>query len=200
MCSQKKFEGQLAVGSKWADYVADYLNSKGVLCEATPMRIAQPPEEIKEFTQTDKDITFTHLPGNLEVKSRNHLFSNIPRNYPYGSIFVDTVSGWEQKQEKPIAVVSVSQINGCMLVCPADTYSTWKKIERFDKYRGYSDVFYTVEKEHLKPMSWLVEKLLKEQEDTSDSHNRVGKHMYAGGKDGWWISTKIVSIEGELDE
>jgi hypothetical protein len=29
---------------------------------------------------------------------------------------------------------------------------------------------------------------------------QVGKHMYAGGKDGWWISTKIVSIEGELDE
>lgn len=26
---------------------------------------------------------------------------------------------------------------------------------------------------------------------------QVGKQMYLGGKDGWWISTKIISIEGE---
>lgn len=26
---------------------------------------------------------------------------------------------------------------------------------------------------------------------------QVGKHMYIGGKDGWWVTTKIVSIEGE---
>jgi len=34
-----------------------------------------------------------------------------------------------------------------------------------------------------------------------DTHKRlpvqVGKHMYIGGKDGWWVTTKIVSIEGE---
>jgi len=29
------------------------------------------------------------------------------------------------------------------------------------------------------------------------AHDVLGKHMYIGGKDGWWVTTKIVSIEGE---
>jgi len=162
--TQEKFVEQLSIGSKWAQKVADYLNSKGVICEATPMRVAKNAEEIKEFTRTDKDITFKHIPGNLEVKSRNMAFPSSPKMFPHDTCFVDTVSGWEQKEEKPFATVTISQLNGNMVVFPADTYDTWEQITRFDKYRGYSDTFYIIKKEYIKSIDWLVDLLLAQQD------------------------------------
>ena len=39
--------------------------------------------------------------------------------------------------------------------------------------------------------------------DDADADRRlplqVGKRMYVGGMGGWWLSTRIVSIEGEQD-
>lgn len=163
MYSQKVFEEQLSIGSKWADYVANYLNSKGVLCLATPMRVAQTKEEIQEFTLNDKDITFLEMPGNLEVKSRNLGFNNTVNSFPFHTAMVDTVSGWNQKSEKPIAVVCVSQVTKCLLVIPTETEHLWGQETQYDKLRGHSDTFYVVPKEHMKPITWLVDKLLEEQ-------------------------------------
>lgn len=36
---------------------------------------------------------------------------------------------------------------------------------------------------------------LQEIYDLSESAPEVGKRLYVGGKDGWWISTPVVSIE-----
>jgi len=165
MYTQEKFEEQLAIGSRWADFVADYLNSQGVVCEATPMKIAQTPEEIKEFTRNDKDITFKYLPGNLEVKSRSFGFSPSLNWFPQSPTFVDTVSGWSQKKEKPRAVITVSQVTKAMAVFPAETEPNWTTLTAYDKLRGYSDTFYMIDKEFMKPIGWLVEKLLKEQDE-----------------------------------
>lgn len=161
---QEQFVEQLTIGSSWAQFVADYLNEQGVLCEATPMRVAQTPEEIKEFTETDKDITFKHLPGNLEIKSRSFGFSPSLKWFPQNPTFVDTVSGWSQKKEKPRAVITVSQITKAMVVFPAETQPHWTTLTAYDKLRGYNDTFYMIDKQYMKPIDWLVEKLLAEQD------------------------------------
>lgn len=161
---QKEFVEQLTIGSSYADYVAAYLNDRGVFCEATPMRVARTPEEIKEFTENDKDITFKYLPGNLEVKSRNIGLSANLRYVSENPMFVDTVSGWGQKKETPRAVITISQITKHMAVFPADTQPQWTTLKTYDKRRGYFDTFYMIDKSLAKTIDWLIEGLLKEQE------------------------------------
>lgn len=41
---------------------------------------------------------------------------------------------------------------------------------------------------------------MKEVWDLPESEPEVGKLLYIGGKDGWWLSTEVVAIEYESRE
>lgn len=153
------FLQELAIGSKWAEHAAAELNAMGIPCEATEMRVAQTEEEIKEFTEHDQDVVLLDGSGHFEVKSRRLNFHYHPFTYPFETAFVDTVSGWEQKLEKPLAVLLVSQQTGKIMVIPPESREHWKTTTTFDNVRGFTDTWYVVPKEHMMRLDTFVERM-----------------------------------------
>jgi hypothetical protein len=150
------FLKELATGNKWAAHVAEHLNSVGISCYTPESKIRKNISEISSFSENEKDIVFTEMSGHLEVKSRALAFNKLVQSYPYDTAFVDTVSGWEKKLEKPLAVILVSQKTSSMLYIPVNTSHLWSSERKYDRVRGITDTWLTVDKKHLLPMSELV--------------------------------------------
>lgn len=117
------------------------------------------------MTRHEKDIVFswTHIP--LEVKSSSREFSDDINDYPYDSLFVDTVSGYDNKAITPMAYVVVSQPLGGMVCVSPSSYDAWEKVHRFDRQREIPDWFYSAPKNMLIPFNMLVEYLLIQQNE-----------------------------------
>ena len=161
------FKRELATGNKWANHVADSLNSFDVPCHATEMVFRDDISQIPEFSQNDKDVILHGMSGFIEVKSRNLSFSSDPSSYPYETAFVDTADGWSKKAEKPTAVVLISQRTSEMLVVPVTSESCWGQESKYDRVRGIFDTWLIVHKTHLRPFSELVEHLRQHQSLTT---------------------------------
>lgn len=146
--SKELFVSELTIGTKWAFYVADFLNEQGIACHATEMELAETEADIPKFSKSEKDIILHDIEGSLEVKSRRIVFNDW-LSYGYDEMFVDTVSGWHKKEEKPLAVIVVSQITGKMLVIPSETEPNWFKFSGYDKIRGIHDVWYMARKKDM---------------------------------------------------
>lgn len=157
------FVEQLAIGHGWATYVADALNDRGVRCEVTEMEICKDLEDAKRFAD-EKDIIFNDMPGYLDVKSKAMRFNSDPDSFPYTTAFVDTEHGWNQKKEKPLAVILVSQFTKEMLVVPPSTSSTWKPVRKRDRIRNIWDNFLQIRKSDLRRFDDLVQWLLARQD------------------------------------
>lgn len=152
-------------GGYWATKVAERLQCQGVACYAPPVEIARTSEERQHMTRHEKDIVFswTHIP--LEVKSSSREFNDDINHYPYDSLFVDTVSGYDNKAITPMAYVMVSQPLGGMVCVSPSSYDAWEKVHRFDRQREISDWFYSAPKNMLIPFNMLVEYLLIQQNE-----------------------------------
>lgn len=129
------FLEQLAIGDEWADHVAKHITMAGKYAHATPTQIARTPEQIAAFTALEKDILLDK-DRTLEVKSRSFYFTSID-DYPYPTVFVDTVEGWEAKQVKAVAVAVVSQKSGAIVVVPVSTEASWSEKRVFDSKRDF---------------------------------------------------------------
>ena len=152
-------------GGKWAKQVAKRLNDEGVRCEATKVMIAKNNEERDHMTKFEKDIIFDWSDKCLEVKSSTRDFTDDIAQYPFSSLFVDTVSGFDAKVEKPIAYVFISQKSGGMICISPKSYEHWVKINAFDNKRKIMEWFYSAPKETLLTIDVLVSFLLKKQEE-----------------------------------
>jgi len=162
------YEASFVLGGKYAELVAKRLRFDDVDCYAPPIKLARNKEERDYMTKYETDIVLNKLPYGLEVKSSSRIFNDDPLSYPYASLFVDTVSGFDAKVFKPLAYVFVSQ-TGTGMLCLSVKHSqhTWVIKERFDQYRKITDKFYSVPKEMLKPfslMSGVLVGLQKSQE------------------------------------
>lgn len=129
------FLEQLKIGDEWAEYVAARIRHAGKHAEATPTQVAQSAEEVQEFTENEKDILLDQG-RTLEVKSRSVSFTGI-HDYPYETVFVDTVEGWLQKRSDPVAVAVVSQVTGGVVMIPCKTEGLWGRRTVFDGKRGF---------------------------------------------------------------
>jgi len=125
------------------------------------MRVAETVEERSEFYD-EKDLTFTLMPGYLEVKSQSRHFTDDPQSWPLPSTIVDTVLGWERKDPRPLATVLVSIHTGGAIVIPSSTEHLWKKQVKYDTQRKINDTFFIAHKSLLRPFhelaDWLVER------------------------------------------
>lgn len=151
------YKSAMESGHAFNKIVAMRLESEGISAEAPEFSFAQSKEEIKEYTLNDKDI----IVGDqvIEVKSRNLDFSDNPESFPYDDLIIDTVSGYEAKDPKPIAYVMVSQNTGGMFVFPTAFAKSWRVERKYDRYRKHEDNFYLAPKELARPFSQLVNKL-----------------------------------------
>ena len=152
------FRQKLETGHRWARAVAERLQAEGIDARLTPLRWRNSIDDRHRF-RNEQDVVVNTDEGQyvIEVKSRDLDFDEEPSSYPYDTAYVDTVSGWDQKDREPTAVVLVSQLTGGMLVVPVrKTRAHWRKVRNFDRRRSISDWWYEVDKQFLKPMSDLI--------------------------------------------
>ncbi len=155
--SNELFQQQLTIGHKWTTLVAERLNNCGIEAEVTAMDYVDEEAEMGDYAD-EQDVTL--ITGHcVEVKSRNLEFGADPKSFPYTTAFVDTVGGWAKKINTPIAVVFASQITGEMLVVMTDTFDQWGSVKKFDRVRGYSDNFHTVQRRLLLPFDEGVKQI-----------------------------------------
>ena len=150
-------------GGNWSKYVADVLQDRGVRCFAPDIQIATTNAEREYMTRHEQDIIFDWNDETLEVKSSSRDFTDECSEYPYQSLFVDTVFSFDSKIVKPLAYVFVSQkLKGLVCLSPK-AKNHWRKVEAFDKQRQINDVFYSASKSLLIPFDDLVNHLVEHQ-------------------------------------
>lgn len=161
-CSEKEepmfnYHQAMKDGHAFNEIVAMRLKSEGILAKVPEFSFAKTKEEIKDYTLNDKDV----IVGDnvIEVKSRNLTFGDDPNSFPYDELIIDTVSGYQAKNPKPIAYVMVSQNTGGMFIFPTAFSESWKIEKKYDRYRKHEDSFYLAPKAYGRPFSQLVEKL-----------------------------------------
>jgi hypothetical protein len=129
------FLQQLKIGDRWAEFVAEQIQEVGKYAYATPTKIAESEDDIKDFTENEKDILLSR-DRTLEVKSRSFHFTSVD-DYPYETAFVDTVEGWAVKAVKPVAVAVVSQVTGGIVMVPMSSAAVWSQKTVYDSKRGF---------------------------------------------------------------
>lgn len=159
------FFDELAEGHEWAERVAAKLRAAALPVEVTPMRRRATIEHRHEFAkEVDLFVGSKRVP--IEVKSRRLRFTDDPATYPYNTAFIDTVSGWDAKEPRPMAVVLISQHTGGMLVVPPSTSPSWVRESRRDRVRNIQDTWYCAPKGQLKTMDSLIDWLRPRTEPT----------------------------------
>jgi len=108
----------------------------------------------------------------IEVKSSSRDFTCI-EDFPFSSPYVDTVSGWEAKKPKPLAIVVLSQTRGGCIVIPASSLHKWLKIRGVDHVRHIEDTWYACPKEECKTLK-----------DLADWYHKQYRYGQAGGVHG----------------
>lgn len=149
----------MAAGHRYNHLVADRLRASGINCHVPELVIAQTLTELRGMTLNEKDIVLSDVQGNIEVKSMNRNFGSDPNTFLFRKVIVDTVSGFHQKLETPVAYVIVSQITKEMFVVPVTTKEHWEVREAMDYDRGFIETFYYCEREKCKPFDELVDYL-----------------------------------------
>lgn len=152
------FFDELARGHQWAEFVAERLRRAGFETEVTPMRKRQSIEHRHEFAR-EIDLLVGPRKAPFEVKSRDLSFGEDVASYPYRTAFVDTVSGWDAKDPRPVAVVLVSQRTRAMLVVPPSTAPEWERESKRDRVRGIDDEWYTISRSRLLTFDELAERM-----------------------------------------
>jgi hypothetical protein len=112
-------------------------------------------EQRRKKYRNEKDII---LPSGdiIEVKSRNLDFDDDPDNFPYPTVFVETVSSWKGHDPTPLAVVHISQITGDMLVTMGYDEPNWTIEKKYDRVRSIHDTWYMADRNHLETFDFLV--------------------------------------------
>lgn len=146
------FFQKLEDGQEYAEYIASCLRNAGLPAVAAGVTRRRSIEEAKNFSNTKDVLACGKI---LEAKSRRRKFTS-PRNYPFTTIFVDTVSGWRAKLEKPFAYVFVSQITRAILWLPGTDDSDWQIRRAYDRERGIEDDFYEAPREWCRSFEDLV--------------------------------------------
>lgn len=149
------YKASMTKGHKYNVLVGDRLKSLDISCTVPDLYLVKDMSEIPDMTKYEKDII---LDSNavLEVKSRDLWFTDDLRTYPHNNLIVDTVSGYDLKEVKPIGYIFVSQRGGGMITLPTYTSPTWEKKRLYDKYRDIYEDFYIASIDQCKTFSALI--------------------------------------------
>jgi hypothetical protein len=151
-------------GHSYNKIVAKHLADSGIPCTVPELQIAKNNEERRFMTLTEKDIVLDLVPYVLEVKNVSIEFGWDPKDFPFPTTIVDTVSSYEDKEEKPVAYILRSKKTGAMLTVGMSSKNRWRQKTLYDKKQQLTDNFYIVDKKDLRTMQELIDYLLKLQE------------------------------------
>lgn len=151
------FKQELEEGFKWQQEVAKYFKEQGLNAIVPALTFRDNISDAKRYADLE-DISCCGK--NLEVKSRKLRFTT-PLDFPFETVLVDTVSGWDLKTKRPDAYICISTITKQMICLPTNDISKWVKVERFDATRKIKDIFYECPKSEWKNINSLIKALKK---------------------------------------
>lgn len=126
------FEAELRKGYKWQLHVASQLEALGYSAISGAYVMRANIADARLFADT-ADITIgDHV---VEVKSRNLSFTG-PDDYPYDTVFIETVSSYDSRARKPALYACVSQLTGATIgLDAAKTRDSWTICKKWDSVR-----------------------------------------------------------------
>ena len=180
--NDKLFFDECRKGQKWQEYVGRYIEKRGLEVnmpelsfrsnpnvadfsedDAGRFALARKKQEMarKEFVNS-KDIVI--VPNIIiEVKSRRLKFTS-QKDFPYSTVIIDTVSGYNQKDPKPILYVSVSRDTGAMIATRGRCPERWSNRKVFDKVRRIKETNYECGLEYWRPLDDYLEVIVNHNE------------------------------------
>jgi hypothetical protein len=149
------FFSQLKEGFEWQKLPKLFFELHGLKVEMPELTIRDSIKDAGAYMSSKDLIVNGHI---IETKSRNEAFT-YPLSFPYRTLFVDTVSGFDGKKVKPLAYVFISRPTGCMICLMTSTFSSWTIEEKFDRVRGITDKFYLADRRICSELDELIEVL-----------------------------------------
>jgi hypothetical protein len=146
------FRRELEHGYQWQRYVVEQLRKNGIVARVPDLHFRTSVSDRHDWEETT-DVTLENGKS-LEVKSRRLKFTG-PTDYPFPTVIVDTVSGYNAKRVKPQAYVLVSTITGNIIWMSGERIG-WTIQEKYDATRKISDSFFLAPREALMPFCELV--------------------------------------------
>lgn len=149
------FLRELRAGHSWQYLPLTFFRLHGLPAEMPDLSVRKDISEAEHWKDS-QDITIGEHA--IEVKSRNEAFTS-PESFPYATVIVDTISGWDQKVKKPLSYVMVSRPTGAMLCLRGTSNEDWTTEQKYDSVRNIRDDFYVAPKGKLRTMNALIEML-----------------------------------------
>ncbi len=146
------FLSELKSGFDWQSLPALFFKLHGLSVEMPDLRVRDSIRDAHNWLNETDLIVNGHF---IEVKSRNESFIT-SRSFPYSTIFVDTVSGYDAKEKKPTAYIMISRPTGSMLCLRANNSNGWTTERKHDRVRKIWDDFYVAPRENLQTLDALV--------------------------------------------
>jgi len=159
------FKARWEKGESYTSQIAKRLRSEG-LEVVEPERTFRESFEDRKRYRDEVDLVVSGV--RIEVKSRRHHWMTLD-DFPYPSIFVDTVKKWDGHKVRPFATINVSQKTGAVIVVPGKSHSKWTKVSGVDKDSKYKSEFYSAPRETWATYEQLVEALRRLSERTEES-------------------------------
>ncbi|MCK9567628.1 hypothetical protein M0R72_01600 [Candidatus Pacearchaeota archaeon] len=152
------FFSQLKEGFEWQKLPKLFFELHGLKVEMPELTIRDSIADAGAY-MSSKDLIVNGQ--TIETKSRNEAFT-YPLSFPYKTLFVDTVSGFDGKKKKPLAYVFISRPTGSLICLMTSTISSWTIEEKFDRVRKITDRFYLADRKLCTTLDELVEALKAE--------------------------------------
>lgn len=135
--SKQDFLNRKKIGDQMEAFVTKRLIDAGIDATQPFMEDGLP---ISDYTKYQKDIIANgHV---LEVKGRNVHFTSV-EDFPYKTIFVEGVGGFDKKDVRPKFYVNISHRTGAIIALDVDeTFEKWTTGVVPDRARGFSFKMY----------------------------------------------------------
>jgi hypothetical protein len=151
------FFSQLKEGYNWQKLPKLFFELHGLSVEMPELTIRDSISTASEYLSS-KDLIVNGY--SLETKSRNESFT-YPLSFPYKTLLVDTVSGFNGKVVKPLAYLFISRPTGSMIGLMTNTRNKWNIEKKYDRVRHITDEFYVADRLLCIQMDELLEELKK---------------------------------------
>ena len=147
------FAQECATGYGWQMFAAGYLAANNLPVVVSSLKIRDNIQNRKEFKDNGDLFIGERI---VECKARSLEFTS-PEDFPFETIFVDTVHNWKEKAIKPFAYICISKITMKMIATNGLNPHRWIITRKHDSVRNIRDDFYSAPRSEWRPISKLID-------------------------------------------
>jgi len=126
--------------------VGEWLSAKGYIVQVPTPEARDKIEDRHNFSDGgDIFIDVANFVRIIEVKQRRNIDFTGLADYPYPTIFIDSVSKYDRKNPKPWLYFIVNRGLTTALVIKGTTPNRWGKTKKYDKQKSRSEAFYVAD-------------------------------------------------------